>query len=580
MVVLRKQGARSELAVALDRNRTALKCVGVFSGLINILMLTGPLVLLQVYDRVMPSHRVPTLIGLGILTAALFSFQGILEAIRRRVLLRMGSAIDADISGRVYDLVVRLPLSTRGGGDGLQPMRDLDQIRSYLSSAGPGALFDLPWMPLYVGVCFPFHPLIGIAALCGAAILIILTLTTEFATRRPSKAATGFAAARFALLEASRRNAEVLRAMGMGPQLSARFHAVNKDYLQSHSSVSDLAGALGSLSRVVRLMIQSLVLGLGAYLVINQEATAGVIIASAILVSRALAPVELAIANSKGFVAARQARKRLDELLMILPESKQPLALPAPRGILAVESVSATPPGNPRIVLQDVSFALKGGDGLGIIGPSGSGKSSLARLIVGVWQPVRGKVRLDAAALDQWSPEALGRHVGYLPQNVELFDGMVAENICRFEASPDPHAIIAAARAAGVHELIVNLPEGYETKIGEAGANLSAGQRQRIALARALYRDPFLVLLDEPNSNLDSDGEEALASAILSVRARGGIAIVIAHRPSALGSVNHVLVLNGGRQQAFGAKDAVLRSAVRPVSAPPLTVVANAQYRA
>ena len=285
-------------------------------------------------------------------------------------------------------------------------------------------------------------------------------------------------------------------------------------------------------------MLQSLVLGLGAYLVINHEATAGVIIASSILVSRALAPVELAIANWKGFVAARQARKRLADLLEKLPERSQPMSLPKPCDALAIEAVSATPPGTPRVVLQDVSFMLNGGDGLGIIGPSASGKSSLARLIVGVWEPARGRVRLDGAALDQWSPEALGRHIGYLPQTVELFNGTVAENICRFEEAPDAGSIIAAAKVAGVHELIVNLPEGYGTVIGDFGANLSAGQRQRIALARALYRDPFLVVLDEPNSNLDNDGEAALTAAILQVRSRGGIIIVIAHRASALSSVD------------------------------------------
>jgi ATP-binding cassette subfamily C protein len=566
----------SELAEALGRCRNAFIGIGVFSGLINVLMLTAPLFMLQIYDRVLPSHSVPTLIGFAVLAAALFAFQGVLDAIRGRVLLRIGSSVNADLSGRVYDLVVRLPLTTRAGGDGLQPVRDLDQVRSFLSSPGPGALFDLPWMPLFVGICYLFHPLIGMTAFFGALILIALTLTTELATRGPTKASIGFIAARNALLEASRRNAEVLHAMGMRPQLLSRFDAVNSDYLRSQRVASDRAGTLGSLSRVTRLILQSLVLGLGAYLVIIHEATAGIIIASSILVSRALAPVELAIANWKGFVAARQARKRLNELLLMLPERKQSLPLPKPCDTLAVESVSATPPGSPRIVLQDVNFALKSGEGLGIIGPSASGKSSLARLMVGVWQPIRGKVRLDGAALDQWSPEALGQHVGYLPQNVELFDGTVADNISRFAATPDADGIIAAAKVAGVHELIVKLPEGYETPIGDAGANLSAGQRQRIALARALYRDPFLVVLDEPNSNLDSDGEEALTAAMLSVRARGGIVFVIAHRASALAAVDHVLVLHQGRQQAFGPKDEVLRNVLRPASAP-LTVISGPQ---
>jgi ATP-binding cassette subfamily C protein len=566
------QTVRAELTEALHRCRVAFISTGAFSGLINVLMLTAPLFMLQVYDRVLPSHSIPTLVGLAVLTACLFVFQGVLDAIRGRVLLRIGRSINDDLSGRVYDAIVRAPLKVRGGGDGLQPIRDLDQIRGFLSSAGPSALFDLPWMPLYVGVCFLFHPLIGIAALCGALVLVVITISTELVTSAPAKTAVRFAGARNALLEASRRNAEVLHAMGMNSQLAARFGAANEDYLNSHSLASDRAGMLAALSRVMRLLLQSFVLGLGAYLVINQEATAGVIIASAILVSRALAPVELAIANWKGFVAARHARQRLHELFNLIPDHKQPLALPTPCTSLRVEGVSASAPGHPRVILQDVNFELKSGDGLGIIGPSASGKSSLARLVVGVWQPIRGRVRLDGAALDQWSPEALGRHIGYLPQNVELFDGTVAENIGRFESEAEAEAIIAAAKAAGVHELIVSLPEGYETRIGEAGANLSAGQRQRVALARALYRDPFLVVLDEPNSNLDSEGEEALTVALMSVRSRGGIAVVVAHRATALAAIDHVLVLNQSRQQAFGPKDEVLRTVLRP-TVTPLTVV-------
>jgi ATP-binding cassette subfamily C protein len=323
-------------------------------------------------------------------------------------------------------------------------------------------------------------------------------------------------------------------------------------------------------------VLQSLVLGLGAYLVINQEATAGVIIASSILVSRALAPVELAIANWKGFVAARQARRRLSEILAKLPQGRLPMQLPRPEAALSVETVSASPPGSERLVVQDVSFALKSGDGLGIIGPSAAGKSSLARLVVGVWHPVRGKVRLDGAAIDQWSPEALGHHIGYLPQNVELFDGTISENISRFEKDPNSLAIIAAAKSAGVHDLVVRLPEGYDTPIAEAGAALSAGQRQRVALARALYGDPFLVVLDEPNSNLDAEGEEALTAAMLGVRSRGGIVVVIAHRANALAAVDKVLILNQGRQQGFGPKDEVLQKVIRPASAP-LTVISNTQ---
>jgi ATP-binding cassette subfamily C protein len=534
-------------------------------------MLTGPLFMLQVYDRVLPSRSVPTLVGLAVLTGALFTFQGILDAIRGRVLLRIGGALDEELSGRLYDTVVRLPLKTRGGGDGLQPIRDLDQLRGFMASSGPSALFDLPWMPLYVGICFLFHPLIGIAAAFGALLLIVMAITAEVVTRAPARAAVRFGSIRNALLEASRRNAEVIRAMGMGGAMSARFSAINESYLQNHGGAADRGGTLTAFTRVLRLVLQSFVLGLGAYLVIHQEATAGVIIASAILVSRALAPVELAIANWRGFVAARQARRRLSELLAVMPQDKQPLALPKPEDALSLECVSACPPGSQRIVLQDITFVLKAGEGLGVIGPSAAGKSSLARLIVGVWQPVRGKVRLDGAALDQWSPDSLGRHIGYLPQDVELFDGTIAENISRFEAESDPGPIVAAAKSAGVHDLVVRQPEGYDTRIGEAGMVLSAGQRQRIALARALYRDPFLVVLDEPNSNLDSEGEEALTTAIRNVRARGGIVVVIAHRASALAAVNKVLVLNQGQQRSFGLRDEVLGKV--PAASPPFTVI-------
>jgi PrtD family type I secretion system ABC transporter len=563
-----------DLAQALGRCRLAFVGVGLFSGMINILMLTAPLFMLQIYDRVLPSHSIPTLVGLAILAVGLFAFQGALDAVRGRVLLRIGTAINEDLSRRVFNAIIRLPLKIRGGGDGLQPMRDLDQIRSFLSSPGPSALFDLPWMPLYVGVCYLFHPWIGIAALCGAIILIILTISTEVMTSGPAKAAVGYAAARNALLDSSRRNAEVLQAMGMGPQLAGRFEAANEEYLQNHSHATDRAVMLGSFSRVMRLALQSFVLGLGAYLVLNQEATAGIIIASSILVSRALAPVDMAIANWKNFVAARQARKRLNDLFHLMQNYKQPLLLPKPCDSLVVESASANPPGYARVVLQDIGFKLSSSDGLGIIGPSASGKSSLARLLVGVWQPLKGKVRLDGAALDQWSSEALGQHIGYLPQSVELFDGTVADNISRFEKETDADAIIAAAKAAGVHELIVSLPGGYETSIGEDGANLSAGQRQRVALARALYRDPFLVVLDEPNSNLDSEGEDALIASIQGVRARGGIVVVIAHRASALSALDLILVLNQGRQAAFGPKDQVLRAMTRP-SVAPLTVVSK-----
>jgi len=569
---------RSELAHALSACKGAFVSIGLFSGMSNVLMLTGAFFMLQVYDRVLPSRSMPTLIALAVLVTVLFAFLAVLDVIRNRILIRIGAFLDESLSARVYDAIVRVPLKMGSRGDGLQPLRDLDAVRGFLSGTGPTALFDLPWMPLYITIIFSFHTALGIAALIGAIVLVGLTLLTEALARQPMKAATGFAVTRNGLAEASRRNAEVLAAMGMAGRVNARWRAANQSYLASHQKASDVAGGFGSVSKALRMMLQSAVLGIGAYLVIHQAATAGVMIAAAILVARALAPVDLAIANWKGFVAARQSWKRLTQLLGLLPAHDTPMALLAPLASVAVEHASAVPPGTKKVVVQDVSFTLASGQGLGIIGPSASGKSSLVRMMVGAWQPARGRIRLDGAALDQWPPEALGRHIGYLPQDVELFAGTVAENIARFESDADPEAIIRAARAADVHDLIVALPQGYETQIGEQGQVLSAGQRQRIALARALYRDPFLVVLDEPNSNLDAEGEAALTQAIMGVRGRGGIIVVVAHRPSALTGVDLVLVMAQGSAVSLGPKDDVL-SKVLAQKLPrraPLTVVPDA----
>jgi PrtD family type I secretion system ABC transporter len=531
--------------------------------MINVLMLTGSFFMLQVYDRVLPSRSVPTLVGLAILATALYVFQGALELIRSRVNVRIGAHLDNTLSSRVYDALVRLPLKTRGDGDGLQPLRDLDYVRSFLSSGGPSAFFDLPWLPIYLGICFLFHFWIGVTALAGSLVLIALALLTELRMREPTKEAARFATTRTALAAAGRRNAEVLRAMGMGRRVGDRWSETNRSYLAANERASDVASGLGGISKVFRTILQSAVLGVGAYLVIYQESTAGIIIASSILTSRALAPVELAIANWKGFVAARQGAQRLHQLLALLPAEEEPMRLPPPKSVLSVENIAVLPPGGEKLVVHDVSFELKNGHGLGIIGPSGSGKSSLARALVGVWQPLRGSIRLDHAALHQWSSETLGQHIGYLPQDVELFDGTVASNIARFDVNAKPEAIVAAAQAAGVHDLILSLPAGYGTRIGELGMAISAGQRQRIALARALFGDPFLVMLDEPSSNLDAEGEQALTQAILNVRARGGILIVIAHRPQALAGVDHVLVMYDGKMQTFGSKDEVLKKALQ-----------------
>jgi ATP-binding cassette subfamily C protein PrsD len=565
---LRQQPASSELATALRACRQAFLAIGLFSGMSNILMLTGSLFMLEVYDRVLPSRSVPTLVALLILTAGLYAAQGFIEAIRSRILVRIGDSLDEAMSMRVYDAVVRLPLKIGAKGDGSQPIRDLDAVRGFLSGAGPSAFFDLPWLPVYLGICFLFHTYIGLTALAGAIILVMLTILTEVQTRPPTRNATQFAVARNALLEASRRNAEAITAMGMVGRIARRWGDLNRNYVASTGRASDVVGGLGAASKVLRLLLQSSILAVGAWLVIHQESTPGIIIAGSILGARALAPVDLAIANWRGFVGARQSWQRLSRLLGHLPPRTEPMPLQPPAKTLVVQNAAVCPPGEQKIVCQDVNFTLVGGKALGVIGPTASGKSSLARMLVGIWAPARGTVRLDGATFDQWSQEALGRHLGYLPQDVELFPGNVAQNIARFEDPPNPEAVLAAAQAAGVHDLIVNLPDGYETKVGDHGSALSAGQAQRIALARALYRDPFLVVLDEPNSNLDAEGDEALTRAILGVRARGAIVIVVAHRPSAIAGVDYILVMAKGRQQQFGPKDEVLNRVTQPQSVP------------
>ncbi len=572
--------APSELSAALRACRNALIGVAVFSAVSNVLMLTGSIFMLEVYDRVLPSKSVPTLIGLCVIAAFLFAMLAIIDLIRSRIMVRIGASLDEKLSGRVYETLIRLPLKAGNRSDGLQPLRDLDNVRSFLSGSGPIAFFDLPWLPVYLAICFVFfHFWIGFAALVGAIILVTLTILTERWTKEPMQASTRHAVTRNGLAEISIRNAEAISAMGMVPRIADRWAEANQRYMDSHGEASDVAGGLGAISKSLRMIVQSGVLAVGAWLVINQEASAGIIIAGSILSARALAPVDLAIANWKGFQAARQSWTRLNRLLALFPAQTEVMPLQAPKANLSVESVAAAPPGTQKIVLQDVGFTIPAGSALGIIGPSASGKSSLTRLLVGLWSPVRGTVRLDGAALDQWMPEALGKHIGYLPQNVELLAGSVAQNIARFEPNADPEAIVSAATTAGVHDLIVRLPEGYETQVGEQGSALSAGQAQRIALARALYGDPFLVVLDEPNSNLDYEGDEALARAVMSVRKRGGIAVIVAHRPSALEAVDLVLVMNNGRvQHPVGPKELVLPKVLQRSPQPhPLKVVPEAR---
>ncbi len=547
----------SQLKTALLSCRGAFAAIGLFSAVINILMLTGSIFMLQIYDRVLPSRSVPTLIALAVLALALFSVHGLLDLIRSRLLVRIGASL--------YLAMVAAPLLTGNRVNGNQPLRDLDAVRSYLSGPGPSALFDLPWIPFYLAIIFAFHPLLGWTAAAGAVVLFVLTLLTEMLTRGPASVAAGHALTRDALAEASRRNSEVLSAMGMARWLGQRWSAANGVYMVNQQRVADVAGGLGTLAKLLRMALQSAVLAIGALLVIRQEASAGIIIAASILSTRALAPVDAAIANWRGLLAARQAWRRLNGLLRSAPGGMEPMPLPTPQHRLSVEGVAAVAPGDTKLIIQNVNFTLEAGQGLGVIGPSAAGKTTLARLLVGIWKPVRGSIRLDNAAIDQWSPEQFGRFIGYVPQDVELFAGTIAENISRFDPSANSDDIIAAAREAGVHDMILGLRDGYDTEVGMSGANLSAGQQQRIALARALYGKPFLVVLDEPNSNLDTDGEAALTHAILSVRKRGGIAIVIAHRSSALAGVDHILLMHPGTSPTLGPKSEVLAKLMRPL---------------
>ena len=542
--------------------------VGLFSGVINLLALSGSFYMLQVYDRVLPSQSIATLIGLSALILLLFVINAALDLIRSRIMSRVGTRIDVTLSPRVFRAVQRLPLLRRDVGDGMQPVRDLDHIRSFFSGLGLAALFDLPWIPLYLLFVYLLHPTLAFIACAGAMALILLTVLTEYLSAEPMKTAARAGGNRLALAQSARRNAEAIEAMGLAPHMTRRYDALNSAYLSSQLTASDAVAGIGNISKLIRMVLQSAVLGLGGYLVIKNELSAGAIIAASITVSRALAPIETSIAHWKSFVSARQAARRITELLREAARGEEKyIALPAPETDVRVEQLFVAAPGEREPILKNVSFTLESGDALGIIGPSGSGKSTLARALVGVWRPNHpaSSVRLDGASLEQWEPDTLGRHIGFMPQDIELFAGTVAENIARFDPRATSESVVKAAKAAGAHDMIVHLSDGYQSRIRAGGRTLSGGERQRVALARALFGDPFLVVLDEPNANLDAKGDQALADAILSIRNRGGIAIVIAHRPSALAAVNKALMLSNGQVRAFGARDDVLRSVLQVV---------------
>ena len=538
------------------------------SGIINVLALTGSFYMLQIYDRALTSGSIPTLVAISTLAIGLYLFQGFFDVIRSQVLVRVGARLDKRVAPLAHQVAIDMPRFGFSTAESLERGRDVDTVRSFLGGQGPVALFDLPWMPLYLVFVYFLHPMLGALTFAGAFVLTILTIITEVMTRRLSGATHQAVIARNTIADSNARNAEILKAMGMARRAVARFERANGEHLALQTRTNDIGGTFGALSRVLRMILQSAILGLGAYLTIIGELSAGTIIAASVASARALAPVDLAIGNWKGVVAARTSFTRLKETMIALAALDVPMQLPAPQASLLVEKMTVAAPDSGRVLMSDVEFELKGGQALGVIGPSGGGKTTLVRALTGIWPVLRGSVRLDGAELTQWKDEDLGRHIGYLPQDVSLLDGTVEENISRFDPESDPRATIAAAKAAGIHEMIVRLPEGYRTRVGAMGAALSAGQRQRIGLARALYKDPFFVVMDEPNSNLDGEGEAALTAAIQGIRQRGGIAVVIAHRPSALAAVDLAAVVQNGRMTAFGPKDDIIGASRGPVAAP------------
>jgi PrtD family type I secretion system ABC transporter len=469
------------------------------------------------------------------------------------MLCRVGTLFDAGLQQSIHTALATLPL--RGAKPMLmqQPLRDLDQVRSFMSSMGPTAFLDMPWIPIFLVALFLFHPAIGMTALLGTVAIITMTLLTERMSRGAAKAAMDSSAQRQVLADATQRNAEVIRALGMTDRFTARWSQANERYLRENIRATDVYANLGSGAKVLRYVLQSGMLGLGAYLVVADRASGGIMIASSIMMGRALAPVEIALGTWKQLVAARQGITRLRDICKATAAPPAPpVILPRPSRELSVQELAVTAPGAAKPIVSNISFSLKAGMGLALLGASASGKTTLSKALVGIWPSQNGVVRLDGAALDQWRNEDLGRYIGYLPQDVALFDGTVAENICRFDENASSDAILKAAQIAGVHDIILRLPEGYSTRIGEGGMSLSAGQRQRVGLARAVFGDPFLIVLDEPNANLDADGENALTRAIQILRLQGCIVIVISHRPSALAALNMALVLYDGKAIAFG----------------------------
>lgn len=537
----------------------------------NLLMLAGPLFMLQIYDRVLSSRSLPTLTAFVVIIIAVYIFYAFIETMRSRMALRLANLVDHSVGQKLFEASVRLKL-TSGQANQMDPVRDGDNLRTFLAGSGPLALLDLPWVPVYLAVVFIIHPLLGWLAVAGALVITILMIVNEFVLRKPSKDSNSAINARQRQTDDSRANAETVVAMGMLADVGRRWRQRTGDMLATQRTTTDRATFFSSVTKAVRLLLQSLVLGLGAYLVIQGDMTGGLMIAASVVTSRALAPIEQTIAQWKQFITARQAWDRIKRFLSAVPDRSRETMLPLPKGTLSVRGLAAAPPGMTTPLISGITFELSAGDGMGVLGLSGSGKSSLARTLCGVWTPGAGEIRLDGSLLQHYDPSQIGKIIGYLPQRADLFDGSVAENIARFQADASSDDVIAAARLANVHDLISSLPNGYDTPVGSNGENLSAGQRQRVGLARALYGNPFLLVLDEPNANLDAEGDAALTDSIRAVRERGGIVIVVAHRPSAVIAVDKLLFMKGGRQVVFGPKNDVLKQItgdnVQPIRTP------------
>ncbi len=551
-------GLRSTVGQALLSARKAFWGVGIFSIFVNMLMLTGPIYMLQVYDRVLASRSISTLVAISVLMAALYAFMGFLDFCRSRVLIRLANQFEESLGERTYRIWLKQGLMGRAAARHA-PLNDLSTLRQFLSGNAPGTFFDIPWVPLFIVVIFFLHWTLGVMAIFGAVIIFFAAMMNEWGTRKPLVESMKLRRMEQAFAQQTHRNADSIEAMGMGDNMRQRWQFMSQKSAKESQTASDRSGSSTAFSKAFRMFIQSAILGLGGALAVMQIITPGAMIAGSIIMGRALAPIQMAIGQWRGFNAARDAYSRLNAFYEIVPEDGDNLQLPAPKGHLSVENMTAGPPGAQSAVLAGLHFQLKPGQGLGVIGPSAAGKSTLARLLVGIWLPQKGAVRLDGATFDQWSHDEVGKHIGYLPQEVELFDGTVGENISRFNGGATPEAIVEAARWAGVHELILRLPEGYDTRIGEGGAVLSGGQTQRVALARALYGDPVLIVLDEPNASLDAEGDAALSRAIAEARKRDKTVIVMAHRPSAIAAVDQLLMLKDGRQAAFGPKEEVLK---------------------